>query len=195
MKNKAVSQTTYFTPLIESCKQGNPKAQEKLYGLYEKAMHNIAFKITKDYMDAEDVVQESFIRAFKNLHHYKGQATFGAWLKRIVINTAINQLKKKKVEFVDVNDICVKLAEGPTEYKYCTQNIEQIYAAISALPEGYRSVLSLYLLEGYDHAEISKILGISEATSKSQFCRAKKKLRKWLGCKKHFVETPVLAYA
>lgn len=195
MKQEAVKNSPYFTPLIESCRQGDPKAQEKVYGLYVKAMLNIANKITKDYMDAEDVVQEAFIRAFKNLHLYKGQATFGAWLKRIVINTAINHLKKRKMEFVDINDICTKITDNPSEYSLCTKNIDTIYSAIKSLPEGYRAVLRLYLIEGYDHSEISLILGISEATSKSQFCRAKKKLRKWLGCKKQFIEAPALAYA
>ncbi|MFK7922805.1 MAG: RNA polymerase sigma factor [Bacteroidia bacterium] len=167
--------------LVERCKQGDRKAQYELYKRYSKAMLNVAMRITNNYMEAEDVLQEAFVRAFRNLASFKGDATFGAWLKRIVINTAINHLKKRKAEFVGIDDERLEVPEETYEAPTPAWNIEQVRKAISQLPEGYRVVLSLYLIDGYDHKEIGHILGISEATSKSQFSRAKKKLRNILG--------------
>ena len=140
-------------------------------------MLNVAMRITRDYMEAEDVLQEAFVRAFRNLSSFKGDATFGAWLKRIVINTAINQIKKRKAEFVEIEEGRMEIPE-PNEQPYEARwNMNVVRQAIQQLPEGYRVVLSLYLIEGYDHKEIGQILQISEATSKSQYSRAKKKLR------------------
>lgn len=170
--------------LVARCKQGDRKAQYELYRLYTKAMFNIAMRITHDYMEAEDVLQEAFVRAFKNIGSFKGDSTFGAWLKRIVINTAINHVKKKKLEFVEVEDRHMEVAEAPVADSFDINvsgvSMDKIRKAISMLPEGYRMVFSLYLLEGYDHQEIGTILGVSEATSKSQYSRAKKKLRQLL---------------
>ncbi|MEM6763476.1 MAG: RNA polymerase sigma factor [Bacteroidota bacterium] len=166
--------------LIQACTQGDQRAQCKIYKLYVKAMHHIAMRFTQDEMEAEDVVQEAFVRAFKNIKSFKGDATFGAWLKRIVINTAINHLKKRKAEFVQLEDQGTDFIEEVYEEVDYGVNVERVKEAITFLPNGYRMVLSLYLLEGYDHGEISRILGISEATSKSQYSRARKKLRGWL---------------
>ncbi|MEL6651839.1 MAG: RNA polymerase sigma factor [Bacteroidota bacterium] len=167
--------------LVERCKQGDRKAQYELYKRYSKAMLNVAMRITNNYMEAEDVLQEAFVRAFRNLTSFKGDATFGAWLKRIVINTAINHLKKKRAEFVPIDDERLEVPEETTEAPAPAWNIETVRKAITQLPEGYRVVLSLYLIDGYDHKEIGLILGISEATSKSQYSRAKRKLRQILG--------------
>lgn len=147
-------------------------------------MFNTAMRITRDYMEAEDVLQEAFVRAFKKIDSFKGDATFGAWLKRIVVNTSINHIKKRKLDLVDMEDRHQELAEAPEadgfELDAGGLDMDQIRRAIESLPEGYRMVFSLYLLEGYDHQEIGTILGISEATSKSQYSRAKKKLRQLL---------------
>ena len=181
--------------LVERCKRGDRQAQKELYSRYTQAMFNIALQITRDYMEAEDVLQEAFIRAFKNLHSFKGDSTFGAWLKRIVINTSINHIKQKRIE-------CVALDEQRTEpsmdeprekEKFVGLNMKQLNQAIEKLPEGYRVVFTLYQIEGYDHQEISNILHISEATSKSQFCRAKKKLREMLAPMKQ--KMPRMAYS
>jgi len=172
--------TNIHDHLIQLCLKGDRYAQTELYKLYSRAMFNIACRITNDHNEAEDVLQESFISAFKNLHAYKGEATFGAWLKRIVVNRSLNVLKKKKLEVVPIED------EG--RYEDIEENVviddvlqvEQIKKAIEKLPDGYRVVFSLYLLEGYDHNEIGEILGISTSTSKSQYNRSKKKLRELL---------------
>ncbi|GAB4415001.1 MAG: RNA polymerase sigma factor [Bacteroidia bacterium] len=165
--------------LVERCLSGDPQAQRALYHRYLRAMYRVALRITGDEMEAEDVLQEAFVRAFRNLHSYKGDATFGAWLKRIVINTAINHLKKRRTEVVGLEHVAAE--PGVEEPQAASPlSMAQISEAIDQLPEGYRNVFSLYLLEGYDHKEIGSILNISEATSKSQYSRARRKLREIL---------------
>jgi RNA polymerase sigma factor (sigma-70 family) len=141
-------------------------------------MYNVGFRIVNNTEEAEDVLQEAFTSAFRNLHHYRGDSTFGAWLKRIVINKAINYLHKRKAERMPEDERWdVHEEEEENILEGFPFSVEQVRSAIERLPDGYRSVLSLYLLEGYDHAEIGEIMGITESTSKSQFNRAKKKLK------------------
>ena len=164
--------------LIEGCARGERVAQNEIYRLYSKAMFNIALRITNNRDDAEDALQESFASAFKNISNYRGAATFGAWLKRIVINKAINVVKKKQVETVTFEEGGIEsLAESDQDPwpEEITLSVERVKRALQLLPTGYRLVFSLYLLEGYDHQEIAEILGITASTSKSQFNRSKKK--------------------
>jgi RNA polymerase sigma factor (sigma-70 family) len=150
-----------------------------LYQLYSKTMYNVGYRIVNNAEEAHDVLQEAFISAFRNLEFYRGDATFGAWLKRIVVHKAINYLKKRRLErFPEDEDWDVKQEE--VEEKVFPYTVEDVRNAIEKLPDGYRSVLSLYLIEGYDHGEIGEILGISESTSKSQFNRSKKRLKEIL---------------
>jgi len=143
-------------------------------------MYNVGYRITGNGEDAEDVLQEAFISAFKNLDRYRGDATFGAWLKRIVVNKSINALKKRRHELLHGDEGWDVSEEEPAgDYKEGL-TVDRVKKAIEELPDGYRSVLSLYLLEGYDHQEIAEILGITESTSKSQLNRAKGKLRQKL---------------
>lgn len=143
-------------------------------------MYNVSFRITGREEDAEDAVQDAFISAFRNLESYRADATFGAWLKRIVVNKSINVLKKRKYELMpEVGDWDVAQEETPPDYRE-DLTVGRVKKAIEELPDGYRAVLSLYLLEGYDHQEIAEIMGISESTSKSQLNRAKGKLREKL---------------
>ena len=161
--------------------QGDRSAHYELYKLYSKAMYNTSLRITGDEMDAEDVLQESFVSAFKNLSSFKGTASFGSWLKRIVINNAINLVKKRRfdVESVEGKEDEEAFAETSPEPDL-TYDLAMVKEGISRLPEGYKLVLTLYLIEGYDHKEIAEILEITESTSKSQFNRSKKKLREIL---------------
>ncbi|HZI23992.1 MAG TPA: RNA polymerase sigma factor [Chryseolinea sp.] len=170
--------------LIARCRTGDRDAHYRIYKLYSKAMFNVGYRITRSEEDAEDVLQEAFISAFRSLDSYRGDATFGAWLKRIVINKAINALNKKKHQSLpDENEQWdIAEEESPPEYRD-SLTVERVRKAIEKLPDGYRSVLSLYLLEGYDHQEIGEILGISESTSKSQLNRAKAKLKELLDAK------------
>ncbi|TXK50878.1 RNA polymerase sigma factor [Pontibacter qinzhouensis] len=164
------------TPVIERCKAGDNRAQYELYKLYAKAMFNVSMRITNDYAEAEDALQEAFISAFKNLHSYKAEASFGSWLKKIVINAAINAIRKRKEEVVPLDERVVGEVADEVQEDETDWQIDKIRRAIQQLPDGYRVVLSLYLLEGYDHAEIGEILHVSESTSKSQYSRARKKL-------------------
>ncbi|WP_236017331.1 sigma-70 family RNA polymerase sigma factor [Roseivirga sp. E12] len=144
-------------------------------------MYNTCLRITGSEMDAEDVLQESFLSAFRNLKNYKGTASFGSWLKRIVVNNAINLVKKRRLDLESVDDIGQfddRVVE--TESRDISYDVTVVNEGISRLPDGYRVVLTLYLLEGYDHKEIAEVLGITESTSKSQFNRSKKKLREIL---------------
>lgn len=169
--------------LIDDCRQGSREAQYQLYKLYSRAMLNVAWRIVNSQADAEDILQESFLSAFRNIHSYKGEASFGAWLKRIVVNKAINHIRKRKLEMSDVEIGDVDLAEEESAHENDPEvllSVERIKQAIPRLPDGFRAVLSLYLLEGYDHREIADILGITESTSKSQFNRAKSRLRELL---------------
>lgn len=141
-------------------------------------MYNVGYRIVNNEEEAEDVLQEAFISAFRNLEFYRGDATFGAWLKRIVVNKAINYLKKRQLDRLPEDDrFDVREEEVVDDLDHFPYSVGQVRAAIERLPDGYRAVLSLYLLEGYDHGEIGEILGISESTSKSQFNRSKKKLK------------------
>jgi RNA polymerase sigma factor (sigma-70 family) len=163
--------------LIEECRKGNRMAQFRLYNQYSKAMFNLAYRIMNNREDAEDILQETFIECFRNIRSFRFESTFGAWLKAILINRSINHLKKKKVNLVYPENLPEMTDNQPVEQVYDT---DKIFRGIEMLPDGYRVILTLYLLEGYDHREISQILGISESTSKSQYSRAKDKLRKLL---------------
>ena len=164
--------------MIERCRLGDQEAHFRIYQLYKKSMYNVGYRIVNNEDEAEDVLQEAFISAFRNLALYRGDATFGAWLKRIVVNKAINYLKKRQLERLPDDDRWdVKEEDAGDELEQFPYTVEHVRKAIEALPDGYRAVLSLYLLEGYDHGEIGEILGISESTSKSQFNRSKKKLK------------------
>lgn len=170
------NQFNIHASIIEKCKNGNKRAQVKLYGLYCDAMFNVSFRIVKDDAEAEDVVQESFITAFAKLDMYKGEVAFGAWLKKIVVNRSLDQVRKRKIEFEEINERVHDGAEEniSTEPQY---SVEMVKAAIEELPEKYRIIVTLYLIEGYDHEEISDILGISYALSRTQYHRAKEKVR------------------
>ena len=165
-------------PLIEECKKGNPIAQFRLYNQYSKAMFNLAYRMTRNREDAEDILQETFVECFRNLGSFRFESTFGAWLKSILINRSINHLRKKKVNielFENIPDLPEETEENEPRFDPHT-----VAKCIEDLPDGYRVILTLYLLEGYDHTEIAQITGITESTSKSQYSRAKDKLRHML---------------
>lgn len=141
-------------------------------------MYNTALRIVQDEAEAADVLQESFIDAFRRLDNFRQESTFGLWIKQIVVNKSISALRRRKLELqpLDGNE----LAEEEQEEDTIALRVENIKNAIARLPDGYRLVLTLYLLEGYDHEEIAHILRISETTSRSQFLRGKRKLMDYL---------------
>ncbi|MCK4879509.1 MAG: RNA polymerase sigma factor [Bacteroidales bacterium] len=170
-----------FTPrhldLVEACKRGDQKAQFELYRLYHAAMYNTTLRIVGDSDDAEDVMQEAFLKAFTKLETYRKEVSFGAWLKRIMINKALDflRLKREQLSLEEAGEIG-EMVEEPADTVDVEYRADAIKKAVYALPEGYRIVLSLILLEGYDHDEVSTILNISNATSRTQYHRAKKRL-------------------
>jgi len=165
--------------LVEECRKANRKAQFEIYKLYAKAMYNVALRILAQEAEAEDVLQEAFLDAFTRIDSFRGETTFGLWLKQIVINKSINQLRKRKAEFISIDGIDVA-AEETAPFDDLEMKVNEIRDAVSKLPDGYRVVLTLYLFEGYDHEEIAHILKISENTSRSQYMRAKVKLNSLL---------------
>lgn len=143
-------------------------------------MYNICYRMMNNRQEAEDMLQESFTEAFRSLASFRFDSAFGAWLKRITINKCINALKRRKAELVPVEKLPEYPDEGDVQEDLPGLTVRQVQQAMEQLPEGYRVVFSLYLLEGYDHGEIGQILGISEATSKSQYSRARQRMKEIL---------------
>jgi RNA polymerase sigma-70 factor (ECF subfamily) len=179
MANAEAAFRNLHQDLLDGCKTGDQKAQFKIYKLYYKAMYNTSLRIVNDTMEAEDIMQEAFLSAFEKIDTYSGTVSFGAWLKRIVINRSLDALSRRKAIFEDI-ELYVGIRDESTEETVRKEEldvkVEEVKEAINRLPDGYRIILSLYLLEGYDHDEIAEILNISSSTSRSQLSRAKQKL-------------------
>lgn len=168
--------TATHRDLIERCKQGNRDAQFEVYRLYSRAMYNTVLRMVQNTHDAEDLLQSVFVEVFTKLDTFRYESSIGAWIKRIAINKCINFMKSRRLVFQEL----MAQHEAPEETPVDEQpryTVERINHAIGELPEGYRVVFTLYAIEGYDHEEIGQILNITEATSKSQYSRAKAKLR------------------
>lgn len=163
--------------LIDACREGNREAQFKIYKLYYKAMYNTCLRIVKDTAEAEDVMQESFLNAFQRISSYTGEGSFGSWIKRIVVNNALDAIRKTK-ESLTLNELNIDIPDVPEEDREeeIRYQVNEIKAAMNQLPDEYRVVLSLFLLEGYDHKEISEILHISNQLSRTRYSRARQKL-------------------
>ncbi|MBA4410299.1 MAG: sigma-70 family RNA polymerase sigma factor [Bacteroidota bacterium] len=171
-----MSQTAFIhQDLIADSIKGSNKARYQLYQLYSRAMFNVCFRMMNNREDAEDMLQEALVQAFQKLETFRHESSFGTWLKTIVIHTCINALNKRKLDlkYFDEMHRFDTVEEEPEEALFTTENIIE---AMNQLPEGGRIVFSLYLLEGYDHGEISQILNITESTSKTQYMRAKRRV-------------------
>ena len=152
----------------------------QLYNQYCDGMLIVALRFVKDTMEAEDIVQEAFIKAFTKLDQYKGEVSFGAWLKRIVVNRCIDVLKSKRQRLIELEDHHLNVVDADNNNDWSVDDeitIEHVKEAIEELPEKYKYVVMLYLVEGYDHQEISEILSISEVASRTQLSRGKQKLQ------------------
>ena len=153
----------------------------EVYNRYYKAMYNTAFRIVKDSAEAEDVMQESFLNAFTKLHTFKGDVTFGAWLKRIVINSCLDTIKSGKMELHAINEDVMSMADDGDDWNVPDETtVSEVISAIDNLSEPFRSVVRLFLLEGYDHKEIAGILEISESASRTNLHRGKSILKRTL---------------
>ena len=172
----------YQNELVERCKQGSSLSFKELYLQYSKAMFNTCLRIVNNSADAEDIVQESFIDAFRHIEGFNYQSTFGAWMKRIVINKSINYLRDKKLKLVDIGQTNIGELENEEEFDEAgiRFKVEEIKKAVQMLPDGYRTVFTLNAFEGYDYEEISGILKISETTVRTQYHRAKKQLLQFI---------------
>jgi RNA polymerase sigma factor (sigma-70 family) len=176
-----VDQADIGKDIIERSKKGNRQAQYQLYKLYSKAMFNICLRMMNDRSDAEDMLQESFSEAFRRLDSFRNESTFGAWLKMIVVNRCINEIKRKKAKLEFFEDMSpFEEEEDFTDQQESGLSPDKIRKAMEELPKGSRMIFSLYLLEGYDHQEISQILNISESNSKTQYMRAKQRIKEIL---------------
>ena len=166
--------------LIDKCKKNDPRAQMQLYDLYYKAMYNTACNFIKDNVLAQDIMQESFIKAFKKIEMYNGSASFGSWLKRIVINNCLDWVKKQKIETVALNEQVISIVDDDNWEIESGISLQEIYKCIEQLPSKCKNVVKLYLLEGYDHQEVAHILQITEGSSRSQLSRGKMRLKELL---------------
>lgn len=173
---------THTEDLLQLCLEGKQSAQLEIYNRYYRAMYNTAVRIVKDSAEAEDVMQESFLNAFTKLHTFKGDVTFGAWLKRIVINNSIYHYRKQqKKQEVNLDDIMYKVEDndevasdhGSTELK-----AQKVLETMKRLKDNYRISLTLHLIEGYDYEEVSQIMDISYSNCRTTISRAKESLRK-----------------
>lgn len=171
--------------LVERCKQQDRKAQLSLYKQYCDGMFCVAMRFLNNSDDAEDVLQEAFIKAFQKIHQFKGDVTFGAWLKRIVINKCIDFLKIRKELYLEIQENTLQIVEDQDWTVEHQVSMEEVKNAMNKLPEKYQYVLQLYLLEGYDHEEIAQILGLTNTASRTRLLRGKGILRAILTQKQH----------
>jgi RNA polymerase sigma factor (sigma-70 family) len=165
--------------LLERCRSGQREAQFELYQLYSRAMYNTALRMVQNAHDAEDLLQSVFVEVFSKLDSFRAESSIGAWIKRITINKCINFMKARRLALQELTTHHDTAAE-PEPEREPAYSMDRIRKAIEQLPDGYRVVFSLYAVEGYDHEEIGEILNITEATSKSQYSRAKARLRELL---------------
>jgi RNA polymerase sigma-70 factor (ECF subfamily) len=169
--------TVYHDESVAKCQRGDKLGYTELYHKYSRAMFNTSLRIVNNQADAEDVLQDAFTSAFQSIQAFDYSSSFGAWLKRIVINRSIDHLRRKKAVIVDIEDVVVQHAE-PEQYdeELVQLKVETVKKAVSLLPNGYRTVLTLHLFEGYDHEEIAEILKVAQVTVRTQYHRARQKL-------------------
>ena len=166
--------------VVEQCKLNDRKAQLKLYQQYCEGMFCVAMRFLKNEDDAEDVLQESFIKAYEKIHQFQGEVSFGAWIKRIVINKSIDFLKTRKDMTVRLDESYMHITEDEDWTVEEGISLETIKNEIEKLPEKYRYVVMMFLMEGYDHAEISQILGLTETNCRTRLLRGKGLLKEAL---------------
>ncbi len=160
--------------------KNNASAQEELYNRFSPRMLGVCYRFAKNREDAEDMLQEGFIKVFTQLHQYRGEGAFEGWIRRIIVHTCINILKKNKKFSESVDIIHAKSVHVREEMIPSIMQAKQVVECIRLLPMGYRTVLNLYAIEGFSHREIGQLLDIEESTSRSQYTRAKAMLEEIL---------------
>ena len=169
-----------YHQLVKDCLKGEKAAQKQLYDHFASAMLGVCYRYTKSMVDAEDVLQEGFIMVFRNLHQFSFSGELGGWIRRIMVNTAINYLKKHsryQTELLFTETVLHPVSDDNPEVALSTKELAEL---IRQLPPGYQTIFNLHAVEGYSHVEIGKILGIKEGTSRSQYARARSLLISWI---------------
>ncbi|MBC7905064.1 MAG: sigma-70 family RNA polymerase sigma factor [Gemmatimonadaceae bacterium] len=166
--------------LVKDCLKGKPAAQRELYEQHAEYMLGVCYRYTKATADAEDVLQEGFVRVFTYLHQFKAEGDLGAWIRRIMVNTALNYLKKNARYQTDLSFNDIGLHPVSDDNPDMRMNAREIAEIIRQLPTGYQTIFNLHAIEGYTHVEIGKMLGIKEGTSRSQYARARALLISWI---------------
>ncbi len=170
--------------MLNGCLRNNANAQEALYNRFSPRMLGVCYRFAKNREDAEDMLQEGFIKVFTQIHQYRNEGALEGWIRRIIVHTCINILKKNKkfsdsVDIANANSVHVREEMIPS-----IMQAKQVVECIRSLPLGYKTVLNLYAIEGYSHKEIAFMLDIEESTSRSQYTRAKSMLEEILIRKK-----------
>lgn len=166
--------------LVAACRRQDRRAQKELYDRYSRAMYTACYRICADFDLANDALQEGFLKVFQKLDTFRGESTIGAWMKVVIVRTALNKLRQRKV----TEDLPLHFADEEVDWATSNLDTEYLEKAINRLPDGYRAVFVLIEVEGYKHQEVADMLDITVGTSKSQLFYAKKKLREFL---KHYV--------
>jgi len=179
--------------LVNSCLKNNRAAQKQLYQQYAGVMLGVCYRYTKSLTDAEDVLQEGFIRVFKNLHQYRSEGELGAWIRRIMVTTALNFLKLNAKYQNDLAFDKIELHPVTDENPEIQLDTKELASLIQQLPTGYQTIFNLHAVEGYSHVEIGAMLGISDGTSRSQYARARALMITWI--KKYYSDNKMEQYA
>lgn len=179
--------------LVKGCLRNKAEAQRALYERFAKNMLGVCYRYTKSLKDAEDVLQEGFVKVFLNIHQYKSAGDLGAWIHRIMVNTALNYLKRNRRYQDEMVFIETPLHPVTDDNPALHLDAKELADLIRQLPPGYQAVFNMHAIEGYSHVEIGEMLGISDGTSRSQYARARALLISWI--EKHSVQTKNNSYA
>jgi RNA polymerase sigma factor (sigma-70 family) len=181
------------TKLINACLKNDRASQKQLYNQFADVMLGVCYRYTKSLADAEDVLQEGFIRVFKNLHQYRFDGELGAWIRRIMVTTALNYLKRNAKYQNDLAFDKIEMHPVADENPEIILNTKELASLIQQLPTGYQTIFNLHAVEGYSHVEIGEMLGITDGTSRSQYSRARVLMITWI--KKYFSDNKMHLYA
>jgi len=179
--------------LVKECLKNNRASQKQLYNSYAAVMLGVCYRYTKSMADAEDVLQEGFIRVYKNLYQYKCEGELGAWIRRIMVRTALNYLKRNTKYQHDLAFEKIEMHPVTEDNPEIKLDTKELASLIQQLPTGYQTIFNLYAVEGYSHVEIGELLGISDGTSRSQYARARALMITWI--KKYYSDNKMQFYA
>lgn len=166
--------------LVKDVLKGKPDAQRQLYEQFAQQMLGVCFRYTKSIADAEDILQEGFVKVYKHLHQYSFEGELGAWIRKVMVNTALNYLKKNKRYQADLAFEEITLHPVSTDDPEVKLHGKELAELIRQLPTGFQTIFNLHAVEGYSHVEIASMLGITDGTSRSQYARARALLIEWI---------------